>query len=501
MAKQKIYIPTYISSIDYKPARVLPRIFFYNGLLDTDTFYIQNNYGEAYAQTAFPYFDNYLGSLPTTSSLSLLFNNEQSVYGETPLNSLYSEYWSTYVNLLYNPRTRLINCSAIIPLANYFKLNLNDIVEWRGNYYHLRAINNYNLSNGECTLQLLGPIIGDTLAYILPGEPCKFDFEISDPPPTYIWNVTKCDDSITYYGVTFDTTSSLSTGSVIKWGTPGELDGCYKLTPSFAEPDLTGSIIYSIYNSCEECLPPPPPPPTIYELVNCSTSASVHVTFAFTPPLTGKAIKTNTVGLSGSCWLVNNIESASIDYSDIEVADEYIDCITCSTPPPPCACTYYNIVVTSHDIDASTGNDVHPYWNNTVWVRYHNCNREISDEVYNAADNYYHAICCNLLDDAPYLYYHINDVPTTDGLTSTIDQSPDCCGQPYYVVDVYDVNCDSIDTVVISNSVALDLGKFYATSELAGPVINVISMTSTYPDYFTNINTGGYNTCQDVPPL
>jgi hypothetical protein len=180
MAKQKIYIPTYISSIDFKPARVLPRVFFYNGLLDTDTFYIQDNDGVAAAQPAFPYFDNYLGNLPTSGSRSLLFNNEQSVYGETPTESLYSEYWSSYVNLLYNPRTRLINCTAIIPLANYFKLNLNDVVEWRGNYYHLRAINNYNLSNGECTLQLLGPIIGDVLAYILPGEPCRFEFEVSD---------------------------------------------------------------------------------------------------------------------------------------------------------------------------------------------------------------------------------------------------------------------------------------------------------------------------------
>ena len=38
-------------------------------------------------------------------------------------------------------------------------MELNDIVEFRGNYYHLRAINDYNLKNGECQIQLLGPIL------------------------------------------------------------------------------------------------------------------------------------------------------------------------------------------------------------------------------------------------------------------------------------------------------------------------------------------------------
>jgi hypothetical protein len=46
-------------------------------------------------------------------------------------------------------------------------MELNDIVELRGNYYHLRAINDYNLKNGECTIQLLGPILGDVINTII----------------------------------------------------------------------------------------------------------------------------------------------------------------------------------------------------------------------------------------------------------------------------------------------------------------------------------------------
>ena len=86
-----IYIPTYINNAEYAPARVLPRLLFYNGLLDCQTYYIESGSlttsGTSYAQNAFPYFDNYnvvTGSFPTEDSDSLLFNNEEAAYGFEP---------------------------------------------------------------------------------------------------------------------------------------------------------------------------------------------------------------------------------------------------------------------------------------------------------------------------------------------------------------------------------------------------------------------------------
>lgn len=173
MAAEKIYIPTFIADGEFQPSNVLPRFFFFNGMKECQPFYMlevnPTLYGSAYlTQSQFPYFDHYnTGSsadgVPTTDSDSLLFFNETPAYGTTPGNTLFSEYWQTYIELLYDPTTRLINCAANIPLADYFKMELNDVVEFRGNYYHLRAINDYNLVTGECRLQLLGPIIQDTL--------------------------------------------------------------------------------------------------------------------------------------------------------------------------------------------------------------------------------------------------------------------------------------------------------------------------------------------------
>jgi hypothetical protein len=200
-SKQKIFIPTYISDVNYNPARVQPRVLFYNGVKPSETYFV-NEEGNSQPFEGFPYFDNYSGQNTTTASLSLLFNNEVAPYGVIPSQSLYTQYWETYVDLLYNPRTRLINASAIIPLAEYFKMELNDIVDFRGNYYHLRAINDYNLKTGECNIQLLGPILEDAIGS---GEvDCTFAFtsEIS---------TAECDfDFIEQEGTT---TTSTTTGT------------------------------------------------------------------------------------------------------------------------------------------------------------------------------------------------------------------------------------------------------------------------------------------------
>jgi hypothetical protein len=172
-----IFVPTYISDQNYNPSRVQPRLLYYNGQVDCQPYYLVDSTGLAHETPQFPYFDNYSvvsgSQFPTSGSNSLLFFNEQPSYGTIPEQSLFSQYWNDYVNLLYNPRTRLINASAIIPLADYFKMELNDIVSFRGNYYHLRAINDYNLKNGNCKIQLLGPILPEALPFAQDAQPIE----------------------------------------------------------------------------------------------------------------------------------------------------------------------------------------------------------------------------------------------------------------------------------------------------------------------------------------
>lgn len=171
MALQKMFIPTFIANAEFQPAQVRPRLFFYNNKVETTPYNIKMTTGPFSSQVRevdfYPYFDHYsTGSgqeVPGADSDSNLFLNEGASLGTLPTDTLYSKYWSKYVGLLYDPKTRLIEMGAVIPFADYVELELNDIVFFRGNHYHLRAINKYNLKTGECSLQLLGPIIDDTL--------------------------------------------------------------------------------------------------------------------------------------------------------------------------------------------------------------------------------------------------------------------------------------------------------------------------------------------------
>jgi hypothetical protein len=175
MAKSRIYIPTFIADADFNPANVQPRLFFWNGMIECDNWVFKQTSENGFSSNIrrlgyFPAFNHYTtgsNGFPDSSSESLLFFNEATPYGERPTETLYSKYWETYIELLYNPRTRLIDAEANIPLADYFDIELNDIIQFRGNYYHLRAINDYNLVTGECKIQLLGPIIEDAMDDIL----------------------------------------------------------------------------------------------------------------------------------------------------------------------------------------------------------------------------------------------------------------------------------------------------------------------------------------------
>jgi hypothetical protein len=263
-----IYIPTYISDQNYNPSRVLPRLLFYNGMIGCQPWYFDSGSSASPAatpkiQSAFPYFDNYnvvSGSFPTTDSKSLLFFNEAAVYGEVPNNSLYNDYWETYVELLYNPRTRLLNASAIIPLADYFKMELNDVVQFRGNYYHLRAINDYNLKNGECAIQLLGPILPDALPFANPVVPT------TTTTSTTSTTTTSTTTSTSTTSTTTSTTTTTGGGASLAWSF-SETGGARGMMYLYVNGSIvetrsnTSSGTYTVYVgdtinvevSCDEC--------------------------------------------------------------------------------------------------------------------------------------------------------------------------------------------------------------------------------------------------------
>ena len=301
MANIKIYIPTFVSDQNFNPARVNPRLFFYNGKVDCEPFLIESNQGGTISQTeipAFPYFDHYSAEsgsqFPGPNSKSLLFLNENTPYGTVPTASLYDEYWEKYVSLLYNPATRLLDASAIISLGDYNEMELNDIVQFRGNYYHLRAINEYDVKTGECKIQLLGPILADSLRITQKEIICDFTFT----QETYNGTTTTSTTSTTSVPPVVPTTSTTSTSTLSPTTTTTTTTTagveCY--TYSIQNNDLSTSLTYG-YTDCDEGLvggqvvPPDSSTPDF-----CALSGSVYRQGGTTNWVLTEEAQTCTVG-------------------------------------------------------------------------------------------------------------------------------------------------------------------------------------------------------------
>jgi hypothetical protein len=251
-------------------------------------------------------------------------------------------------------------------------------------------------------------------------------------------------------------------------------DDFYLTTVVYYKNDAELLATYSSFiNSGTSCLPAATPTPTItptptptpnsYEL-NVFSGSTNDSACQETYPATVYSLYSsllNTLGVSGVLYQDNTLTTVvdpNTIFADgtgyaflLDLASQVVDNPLCSVGPytptptptpsetpsstpsstptatPPCNCTYYDVIVTSNDIDSSTGNTT-PNWNNTVWARYYDCTTGSPlDMIFYAADPYYSTLCNNNAAGTPYLYYHINDVPTTAGITSTITNNSVCC--------------------------------------------------------------------------
>jgi hypothetical protein len=283
-----LYIPRYISNEGGDPARVLPRLFFYNGNLPAQEYYVEGYDFEninlpviEVSQSIYPYFDNYnvvTGSLPSTGSDSLLFLNESAPLGSTPSDSLLSKYWDTYLSLLYNPRTRLVNAAAVIPLADYFDLELNDLVQFRGNYYHLRAVNDYNLTTGECLIQLLGPVINDVVSEVMNFGPAVSPSPFPTPSITRTISITPSVTRTPSFTPSITATPSATPTPTV---TPTiSITATPSITPSTSPPVVSATPTPSITPSLT-VTPSLTPTPTFTPTVTVTPTITPSPSFAF----------------------------------------------------------------------------------------------------------------------------------------------------------------------------------------------------------------------------
>lgn len=69
-------------------------------------------------------------------------------------NTLYSNHYQRYIESIFNIKKRSFSYSAVLPLHIILKLQLNDVLKIKGNYYRIDKYN-FNLLTGKTQLELI----------------------------------------------------------------------------------------------------------------------------------------------------------------------------------------------------------------------------------------------------------------------------------------------------------------------------------------------------------
>ena len=119
-------------------------IAYFNGVRGCSPYYIQET-PQPFQYTFYPNFSFVNAAIPTNSNNSLSFSVEAAINDAIPINTLYQVYYNSYIRRLYDVKTRMVSCKAIISLVEFQGLKLNDIIYFQGiNYVINKMVYDFN---------------------------------------------------------------------------------------------------------------------------------------------------------------------------------------------------------------------------------------------------------------------------------------------------------------------------------------------------------------------
>jgi len=115
--------------------------------------------------TANPLLDKYLrpSNVSADGSQTINFNYEKDEYtGIENGNSLYKNYYKTYIDKAFNPSTRLISVSANLPLSVLLRYSLRDVFRINELDYNINSLQT-NLLTGKSKIELINGSFAESL--------------------------------------------------------------------------------------------------------------------------------------------------------------------------------------------------------------------------------------------------------------------------------------------------------------------------------------------------
>jgi len=137
---------------DFKPYIPKPILLYYNGRIN-DSLYL-NNGATSTLYTDFNIFSNALDISGVKYSLTWHPENDVKSPNLPLENNLYSLYYNSYLQNVFNPKCRLVRVKAHFPLSLITKLKLNDRLIIRDKRYIINELKT-DITSGEVNLSLI----------------------------------------------------------------------------------------------------------------------------------------------------------------------------------------------------------------------------------------------------------------------------------------------------------------------------------------------------------
>jgi uncharacterized surface protein with fasciclin (FAS1) repeats len=109
---------------------------------------------EGIDQFSYPLISSFQDFPTTSATNSLAFGMEATISGDAPTNTLYVEFFRSYLSRVMSSKSRIVYFSSVLPVNEWLQLEMNDTISVSGNLYKIQNIQ-YDILNERAELVLI----------------------------------------------------------------------------------------------------------------------------------------------------------------------------------------------------------------------------------------------------------------------------------------------------------------------------------------------------------
>jgi hypothetical protein len=146
----ELQIPVLLDG-DFKPVKadLYLAYFVERRTIAVDTYQL-----EGIDQFSYPLISSFQDFPTTSATNSLAFGMEATISGNAPTNTLYVEFFRSYLSRVMSSKSRIVYFSSVLPVNEWLQLEMNDTISVSGNLYKIQNIQ-YDILNERAELVLI----------------------------------------------------------------------------------------------------------------------------------------------------------------------------------------------------------------------------------------------------------------------------------------------------------------------------------------------------------